>query len=309
MKNLIKRKPILSVLMIGAALFTLLFYAGCSTAGDEVQSFRRGGDAPDKVLTFYERSKGDDVKWKVYFKNDEISEVYKDGVRLSKNEMEDYRGLIYKKASGLVNGSKNKSKKFSYTFNDNLSKEMKKLGEDLKKQKIKIKANIDKDLKNELKELTIELKKLKDNDIKLWMNKDGSDKEFQFNFDFNTDEFNEQMKTLFQSLENIDIKIDIPDININLEGLEENMKDLELNLNDLNKELEGINSFFKELRSELVKDNLIESENEDMRISFKEGGMYINEKMVPEKLLQKYKEMYKKHTGKDLKEKHYFNLN
>lgn len=312
MKNLfIKGKVIPSVLIIGTAFLTLLFFPGCSTSGDEVQSFRRGGNSEaDKVLTFYERSNGDETKWKVHFKDDEISEVYKDGKRLSKNEIDNYKDLINDKVSGLGRGSKDRNKKYRvYSLNDDFSKEMKKLGEELKNQQIKIKANIDKNLKNEMKELSIELKKLKDSDVKLWFDKDNFNKEWNFNFEFDTEKFNEEMEKLSENLQNIEIKVDMPDIKINLKGLEENLKNLDLKLKDLDKELEGINGFFKELKLELVKDNLIEREDDDVKINFKKEGMYINDKIVSEELFQKYRAMYKKHTGKELKEKHYFNLN
>jgi hypothetical protein len=312
MKNLfIKGKVIPFVLTIGAAFFTLLLFSGCSTSGDEVQSFKRGGNSEaDKVLTFYETSNRDKIKWKVHFKDDEISEVYKDGKRLSRNEIDNYRDLINDKVSGLGRSSKDRNKKYRvYSLNENLSKDMKKLGEDLKKQKFKIKANIDKDLKKEMKELSIELKKLKDNDIKLWFDKNNFKNEWDFNFEFDTEKFNEEMEKLSENLKNMEIKIDMPDIKINLEGLEENLKDLDIKLKDLDKDLEGINSFFKDLKSELVKDKLIESEDDNVKINFKEGEMYINDKIVSEDLFQKYKAMYKKHTGKELKEKHYFHLN
>ena len=75
-------------------------------------------------------------------------------------------------------------------------------------------------------------------------------------------------------------------------------------MEDLDEEMEKLDDFIDELRKELVVNGYIDNENEDEDVEIKLSAkeMFINGKKLPGELLDKYKNIYKKHMGKDMSE-------
>lgn len=125
---------------------------------------------PDKSFTFKE----DGSLWKVDFNDNEISALYKDGVRIYEDEIDQYRDMIFKNLYELSFKGRNKNysiKKF-YFDPDSLKKNMDEFLKHFDK----------KAFKDNMKGLTELLEELKNNR-----------KDFYY---FNPKEFREKMKEL-----------------------------------------------------------------------------------------------------------------
>ena len=191
------------------------------------------------------------------------------------------------------------------TFDFNRSEfkeEMKKLKEELKKLKTeKIQAYFDsEEFKEEMKNLKAELKNLKIHD---------------FHSDFDKEKFDKDMKELSEKLKNqkfvwkdTDFDIDLSGLKESMEALKENMTNLKINLDGLSEEMEKLNEFIKDLKTEMKKDGLIENENDDADIELNKNEMKVNGEKVPDKLFEKYRDMYKDYFGKEPGECSHFHL-
>ncbi len=125
---------------------------------------------PDKSFTFKE----DGSLWKVDFNDDEISALYKDGVGINQDEIDQYRDMIFKNLYELSFKARNKNysiKKF-YFDSDSLKKNIDEFLKHFDK----------KAFKDNMKGLTELLEELKNNQ-----------KDFYY---FNPKEFREKMKEL-----------------------------------------------------------------------------------------------------------------
>ncbi len=139
-------------------------------------------------------------------------------------------------------------------------------------------------------------------------------KKFHFNFD--KDNLEDEIKNLNEELENLDLNFDINmDINIDMDKIKseidkamDNIKDVHININMLDKDLKKLDSFIDDMKDELVKDKLINSADEKTDVDLNSKEMTVNGKKVNDQLLKKYKDMYKEHFGKDLKDKQYFEM-
>ncbi len=129
-----------------------------------------------------------------------------------------------------------------------------------------------------------------------------------FIYKFDGEDLEDELENLADELKDIEINIEIPDIDINLDEVDKNLEDLDIQLKDLDKDLENLDKFFEELKSEMVKDKLISSDSDEISLRLDKDKMYVNDKEVPAETYQKYKELYKKHTGKDFEENHYFHF-
>lgn len=134
-----------------------------------------------------------------------------------------------------------------------------------------------------------------------------------FKFNFNDEEFRAQMEKLDSNLQNIEIEI--PEINIDLdedclkealsdisENLDDEMNKLDFNMNELNFELIKVNEFIRDLKSEMVKDGVLNNKDEAINIDFESDAIKINGKVIPEILKEKYKAMFEKYFDKELNE-------
>jgi len=270
----------------------------------------------DKYLSFYEKEDGKNVHWEVNFENEDIASVYRNGEKIHSEDMEEYRAMINKKLDEIRFGLKKQSFNMDhFTFDmDEFHADMEKFNEQMRNHF----EGLD-DFKFEegefneyLEELQGRLEKLKDRkldfkfDSKKFkeqmenLNEELKDHQFNFEFDFDLDELEKTIEVNQFNLDDIDI--DLGDLDIQMEKLNQELEGLEINMEDLNEELEKLNGFIDELKKELVEDGYIKSENEDVEIKLFAKEMFVNGKKLSHELLEKYKNIYKMHMGKDLSE-------
>jgi septation ring formation regulator EzrA len=123
------------------------------------------------------------------------------------------------------------------------------------------------------------------------------------------------MKELSEKLKNqkfvwkdTDFDIDLSGLKESMEALKENMTNLKINLDGLSEEMEKLNEFIKDLKTEMKNDGLIENENDDADIELNKNEMKVNGEKVPDKLFEKYRDMYKDYFGKEPGECSHFHL-
>ncbi len=309
----------LSLLLIPAAL--LFASAGCSTSnqGTSIQSDLNS--RADQTFSFYKDENGKNVRWEVNFEDGEISSLYKDGQRVSDGEIEDYKDMIYHRLDKLHNKSHHISIDLDGFKSDmgSFKQDMQKLKEDLKNQKYEF--NFDnEEFREGMRQLSKELSKLKDKKIRI---------------DFDSDKFHEEMLNLKKDLDiHVDINMDDLDrklgeinkemdkhgmershISIDLTGLDEAMAHLDENLANIKIDLKGLdvklkklNEFIDKIKTEMVKDNLLNDMDAELNLDLNMHGMKVNGKKVPQDLFEKYKKIYEEHFDKKLSEDNNFRI-
>jgi len=174
---------------------------------------------------------------------------------------------------------------------------------------------IDKDTSNfsdddfdiEIKKLNKELKHLNGIKIRVRLDNDKIKKELRkmkFNSKINCDEIDELVHNLKVELEdnpiNVNIDFDFKELNKSMEKLKENLKDMKIDMSNLKVEMKKLKSFLHELRSELIKDGYVENDDEDFDLEFTKDKIVVNGEILPDNLLEKYKNIYKKHYGREI---------
>lgn len=172
--------------------------------------------------------------------------------------------------------------------------------EALKYHKFKFEFNSD-EFKEEMKQLAVELKNLKMKDLHIELNFDS--KEFKKNMEELAEELRNQQFT-FQ-----DFDFDMSEFKEEMKELKKEMKKFNIDFKDLNMEMGKLNVFLKDLKIEMKKDNLIDDEDEEINLELNENEMKINDKKVPDDIFAKYKDLYKKHFGIELKEETHIQIN
>lgn len=164
-KRIARQIVVLVFLIITAVLFA------CSSVHPQDEQISSDTLIPDKSFSFKE----DGSLWKVDFNNDEISALYKDGVRIPDKEIDDHKEMIYKNLNELADK------------NDYLAGNIPKFFFDSDK----LKKNIEK-FKKDIEE----------------------DKLFHFNPDFDRKKFNEDMKKFKEQMKKFNDKKLNPDLDL-----------------------------------------------------------------------------------------------
>lgn len=159
------------------------------------------------------------------------------------------------------------------------------------------------ELEIDLKQLKVELEGLKD-----------------IKFDFDSEEFMEEMESMKYELNkelsklkdldfNINIDIDVDELNeslknikVDLSGLDEEMVDLKIELTGLKKELKILKHFMHNLKEELVDDGYLQEEDDGFDLDLSKEKMVLNGKRLPDDVHEKYLQLYEEHFGEELEE-------
>jgi hypothetical protein len=321
---------------ISAALlvFSSVALYSCTTSAQENLSKESETDTlqeGNNVFTFHQNKNGKDINWKAVFKDGELTELYKNGKRVPDENVEDYKDMVNEELEDLHDnndqfgrnsshfnvdmggpddamahlGDNFKDMNFdnddcdSVWDNEQFHKDMDSLKINMKKlHKMKFNFHFDTTaFSRGMKELRQSLKKLKYNPhMNLYKNGfPGCDMEA---FKDGMKNFNEEMK--HNRIFNEDFKIDMSEFADKMKDFNKNMKNFELNMRDFNKNMKKFIGFFKDLKHELVKDNLIKDEGEKFNMKFNSKEMIINGNKVPGDLFEKYKGIYKKNYGKEI---------
>jgi predicted nucleic acid-binding Zn-ribbon protein len=315
------KKAGLLYLYLTLILFTGIVITSCSS--QETTQIKT--PSSEKMFSFYDNSDGIKTHYQVSFdKKNEISSLYKNGKEIPASEYSDYEDIVFNNLDEL--NSKNKNHHF-YSFNTDRS------WDDSSKGKKKIRffsfdddslwtgdlsnLNIprwnDSVFKIDMHRMKDELAKLKDMKIKFRFDKDKFGHEMEiFRRNLSDMRLNDKIKdiqidlrSLTDGLKDLTIEMDeiiveIPDIDSELKDLNRKMSNLDKEMSKVKIELNKLDNFMKDLRKELFKDKIIESEEEDFSLDFNSERMKVNGSEISSGLLSKYKEMYKKHFGKEL---------
>lgn len=297
---------------------------GCSSGMDQNNNPNQISFSGDKSFSF----KDEGSNWRVDFNDDQISALYKDGTRVPDNEIDQHKEMIYAKLNGLKSDYKD--------LNSNVHKfyfDMDKFGDDMKKFKndfdndkfMHFKLEFDEDeFEKNMEKLDESLKHLKDKKIELYFNSEDFKekmKELEENLknmpvppnppdvdidvQIDMDAFKEGMKNFKESFKNFDIKIDSSEFDMNelrnnMKELKKNMKGIKIEMHDLKGGMKKLDSFWDELKSELVKDGYIKSENEKFRLEMNAAFTKVNDRVVKPEHQKKYLELYKSYFDKEI---------
>lgn len=307
-------------------LFVFLNLTGCSSEIEKKDTANQIDYSGDKSFSFKENGSN----WKVDFDKKDIAAVYKDGVRISDDEIKKYKEMIYDKINELSSDPDSFIvKKHHFYFDGDEFKElMKKFKDDFDKDNFlhfNLKFNED-ELEKSLREIEKNLRELKDRKIELY---------------FDSEEFKDNMKELEENLKNIPTPPNPPDIDVDIyldmnkfkenmkkfeqefklhnfridssfmdmknlhkdiKDLKNNLKGLKIEIHDLKGEMKKLNAFLDELKPVLVKDGYLNSVDEELDLEMNANSTEVNGTKVKDSDHLKYKEIYKKYFDKDIDE-------
>jgi hypothetical protein len=244
-----------------------------------------------ETFTFYSGEKQD--KYEAVFSDGELTSLSKNGKLLSKDEMKDKEDLVYDRINDL--GNKNKED-FVFHFNDKkFSERMKHFGEEMKHMKPHIHMMLDS--LNFNFDTLAQLAPLKNMKIRIMsdMNDDSDipdiemdEKDFNIDLDGINKELEKAAEEIKNSKEEI-AKLDIPELT---KRVDEEIKKANIDLKRSKKELHKLDQFLKDIKQEMVKDNLIKNPGDKIDLKIDDGDIYVNGKKLPDDLAKKYKKLY-----------------
>jgi len=307
-----------------AAIFMVSIFAvsSCSSGYQQEQSLNQLSHPCDKSFSFSENGS----EWRVYFDGNDIAAIYKDDNRIPDSEIHQYKNMIYDNIEELRSD-----------FEDDLDRanvfkfDMKKFDDDMKKFKdsvdndnfLHFKFEFDEDeFEKNMEELEKNLGELKNNKIEIYIDSDRIKdhikdlgeklkdipypKEIDINIDM--DVFKEGMKKFHDEMRLHKFHIDSLDINMdelhnNMKELKNNLKNLKIESKDFKIEMKNLKTFLRDLKNELVKDGYLNSKDDELNLNMSADKMTVNGKKISGEHLTKYKELYKKHYGKEIEGK------
>ncbi len=306
----------IAVLISFLSSLTLIMMNGCA-ASEMDQRFdhteKLSLSEGDKTFTFTDEYNGKGSGWIVVFKDDEIRSIYRDGVKIPDEEIELYEDLIYKNLPYYLSPVhfysfrmkepapelKNFGKNFKF-FRDSLPGfssyfDHEAFKERMEKFKEKMSAMKDHKikLKNDREKIREEMKKLKER-LK---------EKRKIKIEIDTDDLIPDPDELYFNLEGFDFDFEIPEINFRMEKLDEKLKGIYIRLRDVDMNLKKLGSFIEELKSELVKDELIDDIDSELDLELSKDEMILNGIKLSEEIFLKYRQMYIDHFGKEPEEK------
>jgi hypothetical protein len=319
------------ILIIAALLSCFITFSSCSSSGKSTGSPISGDDERKTTFSFTTYEDGHSIHWKVYFTEDSICAIYRNKHRIPDDRISQYEEMVYERMDNLNN---NRYEQNSFDDkNINIHIDMSALNENLNRLSEEMgKQNIHIDFDNEqfdrdMQKLGEELEKLKDLDIEINFDPETfkeNMKELERNlkhmrinendFHFDKEEFNKCMKELGEIMRNEQytmketMRRDMGYFHKNLNNFSFNTHSLKTNLNNVKIRLKNMDSFLLEMKSELVKDGIIKSADEDIEINFTSDYLEINDVVLPYELFEKYKAVYKKHFGTEIDENLNFDI-
>jgi hypothetical protein len=300
----------INIAVMAVSFFLLVFLCSFILNENKIESGHKKGDS---TFIFYSDDNQD--KYEATFSDGNLISLSKNGKVLSKNEMKENEDLVYDNIS-TINKNKNGEDESDLVFHFNdkeFQKHMKHFSEEMKLLKPHLMIELDSlrynfdslDFDKNMKGLSDKLAGLKNLRIKILKDHD-SDFDIP---DIQLDEkdFDIDMNGINKELEKAseDIKKSTETIkNLDIHGLTERVKmDLKRANIDLKKswnELKNLNQFLKDIKQEMVRDNLIKSSNDKINLKINDEGISVNGKKLPDDLAKKYKKMYKDKFGHNL---------
>ncbi len=303
------------ITVLAFILSTLVFYS-CSTSQENIYKDSNTGDELNgnkKALSFSTKQDGKVTYWKAEFEDGKISALFRNGEKVSPADIDKFKDMVYDNVDELTSDDRVYERKHFLFDEEGRDEEPGGLHD--------VPDSIDFDFHFDKEALEKSMKDLKDYLECL------KDRKFEFHFD--TAQFNKNMRHLKEGLQNM--KLDLPDFECDMGALKDNMKkfrhehfyngDFEKDMSRFKEEMEKFKdkmkdfkfemkgfkekmkkfgAFMKELKHEMVKDGLIQNEDEEINLKFNSNEMRVNGKKVPDNLFEKYKKMYKDYSGKSI---------
>ncbi len=270
----------------------LLSLVSCSSESYTQQENEK--EKSEQTLSFTEEEDGSDVHYEVNFKDGKISSIYRNNVKVPEDEFENYEDLVDEKIFSLREDHKAHVFHFDMKeFKDGMKEWKDKFKADQFKFKFdneKFKADMER-LKEEMKDMDEIVIKIDKDKIKNELEKIKIHK-FDFDFDFDIDED----------------ELNMEDLEHEMDRLNEEMDDLNIEMEELDKEMKILDKFLGEVKTELKQDGFIEDADDEFTMELSENKMTVNGEKVSDALLSKYKSIYKKHYGKEIKDKVKFQI-
>lgn len=318
-------KILAMIFLIGGAL---LIHA-CTSTQDSVKVNNNGNNnlgKGEEAFAFYDTTGGQETYWKAVFKDHKLNQLYKNGIQLPDSLIPDYKDLVYNRIDNVTGfHTKFKFRIHDLPFDSTFFNQKMKPFKDHLMWVTPDSCYFNFDNKNfhlEMDSLNKKLKKLK---------------HFNFDFKFDSLKFNDEMKEMMKSLKHIhfdssgfrmnmkefeknmkefqremknkkfDMDIDLSGLDHQMDSLDKQLHVFKLDLSGVNKELKKYHKFEKELKKEMLKDGIIKNDDESLKISVGSNSISVNGKKLPDKLVKKYKKLYKDMMGEEWdNERHYY---
>ncbi len=299
----------LSYILFSISVSVLLLTA-CSTS-ESVKDTEN--ITSDKTFIFRD---GNDI-YRVEYDKDKIKSLYRNNQKIPDNEIDNYKDLIAYELNNLVRDSYSENKKskrikvfIDKDYDDTDTTESDEEDSDFPMSfRFKIDDYFLKDMRLELDSL---MKELKDKDFEIYIQPDDL-KSQMFKYKdhfknhtlpelpkFDKDKFREEMKKFREEMKKLDsIDIDLRDMFKDLKKkIKRNIEIIELEKNSA--EHRQSKSFIGELKEELVKDGYLDSTDSELRFRMDDDKISVNGKELPEKSVDKYKELFQKYHQREL---------
>lgn len=304
-------------LVVTAILLTLISVNGYSSVGND------GEEKNVKVLKFHTEIDNKNSLVEVELTNNQIEKLKIDGKEISSDDFSNYKEMVNSRLKNISDESINLDGEDVKIIKivddsgegDSIEKEIIINDNDFKEKANSRIAHRMKILQDYLSDSADSLKKKKfkiivrDGDSDLA----GLDSNI-FNFELDLNKLQDQLGKLTELMKDFDFDIPafsdrgIKDINKKLERLERKLEKSEKELEKTKKELDKTKEFIKKFKSELIKDKLINSANDEPEIEFFSDEMIVNGKSVSKLQFEKYKKMYEDIIGKEKKRELYFKM-
>lgn len=311
----------IGLVIIISAAFLLL--SACSS-GMEQNGSNQIGITGDKSFSFKDAGS----EWKVNFQDNEIESLYKNGVRIPDEEIDNHKDMIYKNLGELYKDYghlSDKVHKFNFDM-DKFGKDMEKFKEEFDKDKfLHFKLEFDEDeLEQNLEKMEEHLNKLKDKKIDLYFDSEAfNDKmkdleeelknmpklpepgDFDVDIFLDMDKFKDGMKHFRDSFKHFDIKIDSSVIDLNeikdhMLEVKKNLKGLKVEIHDVKSGVKNLNEFLDDLKSEMISDGYLTSTDDNYDLEMSSEITKVNDQTVKPEHHKKYSDIYLKHFHKKL---------
>lgn len=313
------RTGIWGLLFAAIIMMSIFVISSCSSGYQQEHNLNQISHPEDKSFSFME----DGSNWQVYFDGKDIAAVYKDGDRIPDSEVHQYQNMIYENIDDLrsnfedqrdrANVFKFDMKKFDDSMklfrdsidNDNFMHFKFEFDENEFDKNMEELENNLAELKNKKIEIYIDSDKMKDH-IKKWGEKLKDipcPKEIEVNIDMDVikegmKKFRDEMRLHKFHFDSLDINMD--EFHNDMKNLKNNLKNLKIETKDFKFEMKNLKSFLHDLKNELVKDGYLISKDDNLNLNMSTDKMTVNEKEISMGHLNKYKELYKKHYGKEI---------
>src|ERR1039457_6757461 len=283
-------------------LLLIVIFSLISVSYALVFGAKKGDDHKKKTETFIFYSGEKQDKYEAVFSDGELKSLSKNGKLLSKDEMKDNEDLVYDRINDLSNKN---GEDYGFHFDGKkFSERMKHFKPHIHMMLDSLNFNFDTlTFNKQMRELKGQLAPLKNMRIQIFNDLNDEDidipdiemdeKDFNIDMEGINKELEKAAEEIKNSKEEI-ARLDIPELT---KRVNEEMKKANIDVKRSKKEIRKLDQFLKDIKQEMVKDNLIKNPEDKINLKIDDGDIYVNGKKIPDDLAQKYKKLYKDKFG------------